>query len=129
MRYAALAFMAAAVLTGAASPALAQSAADAADVRCMMVLQALSRDPAQREQAGRGLFYYIGRVTARGPLARIEPMMIAEGKKMSTPQQIKTELARCGAELNQNGGELQAINQRLQKQFGPPPGAAPPAKK
>jgi hypothetical protein len=129
MRYAALVFTAAAVLAGVASPALAQSAADTADVRCMMVLQAISRDPAQREQAGRGLFYYVGRVTARGPLARIEPMMIAEGKKMSTPQQVQAELARCGAELNKNGGELQAINQKLQKQFGPPPGAAPPAKK
>ena len=128
MRYAALAFMTAAVLTGAVSPALAQSAADTADVRCMMVLQAISRDPAQREQAGRGLFYYVGRVTARGPLARVEAIMLAEGKKISTPQQAQAELARCGAELNQNGGEMQAINQRLQKQFAPP-AAAPPAKK
>jgi len=135
MRHAALAIAtAAAVVTGAASPAFAQApAGETNDVRCLMVLQVIGRDPNQRDQAARGIFFYLGRLGARGPLSRIEPMMIAESKKMNTPQILQAELGRCGAELNQRGGELQALNQKLQKELGPPPGTpapkAAPAKK
>lgn len=133
MRHAALVFAAAAVLGGLAPPAFAQaSGGDAPDVRCLMVLQVIGRDPKQRDQAARGVFFYLGRLGARGPLSRVEPVVLAEGKKMNTPQILQSELARCGAELNQRGKELEALNQRLQKEFGPPPGAAkaaPPAKK
>lgn len=131
MRHAALAIAAAAaaVLTGAASPAFAQAAGDTPDVRCLMVLQVVGRDPNQRDQAARGVFFYIGRLGAKGPLARIEPLMVAESKKMNTPQILQAELSRCGAELNQRGNELQALNQKLQKELGPPPAAAVPAKK
>jgi hypothetical protein len=132
MRHVALALSAAAVLAGMASPAFAQTAADTNDVRCLLVLQAVSRDPAQRDQASRGVFFYLGRLGARGPLARLEATMVAEGKKMNTPALLQTELGRCGGELNQRGGELQQLNLKLQREFGPPPGAAapaPPAKK
>ncbi|TAJ73181.1 MAG: hypothetical protein EPO51_05965 [Phenylobacterium sp.] len=127
MRYAALA-LAAAVLAGATSPAAAQSAGDVADTRCIMVLQAVSRDPAQRESAARGVFYYMGRVASRGPLPRIEAIMAAQGKTMNTPQAVQAELTRCGAELSQRGAEIQAVNQNLVKRFGPPPAAAPAKK-
>jgi hypothetical protein len=127
MRHAALALAAAATLGGLASPSLAQAPADSADVRCTMVLQAVSRDPKQREQAARGIYYYMGKLAARGSLARTEAIMIAEGKKMQGAQQLQAELGRCGAELSQRSNELMAVNQRLQKQFGPPPAA--PAKK
>lgn len=132
MRLALLAFVAAGLLAGLAPPAFAQSAAsDSADVRCLMVLQAVAKDPAQREAAARGVYYYSGRLSARGPLARIEATMIAEGKKMNAPAIVQGELTRCGGELSQKTSELQAISQRLQKTFGPPPAAtgAPVAKK
>lgn len=124
MRHAALTIAAAAALAVPSSPAFAQAAADAPDVRCLMVLQAISRDPKQREQAARGVYYYLGRLAARGPVARIDTMIVAEGKKMPAPQ-AQAELGRCGAELTQRSSELNAVNQRLQKQFAPPPGAAP----
>lgn len=130
MRYAALA-VAAAAMAAPAAPAMAQAGTDAGDVRCVMVLQTVSRDPNQRDQAARGIFYYLGRITARGPVARVESIMVAESKKMGTPQILQAELTRCAGELNQRGNELQAVNQRLQKQFGSP-AAAPvkaPAKK
>ena len=127
MRHAALAIAAAAaVLTGAASPAFAQAAGETNDVRCLMVLQVIGRDPAQRDQAARGIFFYVGRLGARGPLSRVEPIMIAESKKMNSPQILQGELTRCSAELNQRGNELQTLNQKLQKEMGPPPAAAAP---
>lgn len=129
MRHAVLAIAAAATLAGLAQPATAQApTADASDVRCVMVLQAVSRDAKQRDNAVRGVFFYLGKLATRGPVARIEGLMLAEGKKMSTPQQAQTELTRCGAELSQRSNDLQAVNAKLAKQFGPPPAAAPAKK-
>lgn len=114
-----------------ATPAAAQALTpDAADTRCLMVLQVVGRDPKQAEQAAKGVYYYLGRISARGATARIEGLLKAEAPKMS-PEQAQTELARCGGELNNRTKEFQAVNQRLAAQFAPPPGkaAAPPAKK
>lgn len=121
MRPFALALAAGAIVGGFAPPALGQTAAaDVADVRCLMVLQAVGNDPKQRDAAARGVYYYLGRLSARGAIARLEASMLAEGRKMNAPAAVQAELTRCGAELNQRTGELQAINQRLQKQFAPP---------
>lgn len=129
MRHAVLAIAATATLAGLAQPAAAQApTADASDVRCVMVLQAVSRDANQRDNAVRGVFFYLGKLATRGPIGRIEALMLAEGKKMSTPQQAQTELTRCGAELSQRSNDLQAVNAKLAKQFGPPPAAAPAKK-
>jgi hypothetical protein len=122
MRHAILAFAAAAILAGLAPPAFAQaSAADTADTRCLMVLQAVARDPKQRDNAARGVFYYMGKLVARGPVARMEAIMLAEGRKMNNATQVQAELTRCGAELSARSAELQAANQRLARQLGPPP--------
>jgi hypothetical protein len=130
MRTAALILAAAAACAGVAAPAAAQApSADQADTRCLMVLQFVARDPKQSDQAAKGIYYYLGRMGSRGPLARIEGLMKAEAPKM-TPQQAQAELARCGTELNRRSQEFQAINQRLAAQFGPPKGAPagkPPA--
>jgi hypothetical protein len=123
-----LAISAVAIMAGATQPAAAQAVGnDLTDSKCILVLQAVGQDPKQRDQAARGIFFYLGRLSARGPLARLEPILVAEGKKLNTPQLLQAELARCGGELNQRSGELQAINKNLQKQFGA--AAAPPVKK
>lgn len=132
MRHAALAIAVATALAGLAPPAFAQATAnDTADVRCLLVLQAVGNDPKQREAAARGVYYYAGKLSARGAIARIAPVMVAEGKKMNAPQIVQGELTRCGGELSQRTSELQAVNQSLQKAFGAPPAAkaAPPANK
>lgn len=135
MRHAVLAFTAAAALSAVAAPAFAQApASDTSDTRCLMVLQMIGRDPAQRDQAVRGVFFYVGKLSARGAVSRIEPIMAAEAKKMNSPQIVQTELGRCSGELNARSGELQAANQKLAKDLGPPPAApapkaATPAKK
>lgn len=124
MRHAVIALAAAVALTGLAGPAAAQAGADRNDVRCLLVMQAVGRDPKQLEAATRGLFYYLGRLGARGGLVRVEPMMLAEAKTL-TPQTAPAELSRCGAELNKASADLQATNQRLQATVK----AATPAKK
>lgn len=127
MRHVAMILAAAAALAGA-TPAAAQGAsADSADVRCLMVLQFVGRDPKQAEQAARGVYFYLGRLSSRGATARIEGLIKAEAAKLP-PQQAQAELARCGGELNNRTRELQAVNQRLAAQLGPAKGAAPAKK-
>jgi len=129
MRHAVLAFAAAATLAGFAPPAFAQAtAADTADTRCLMVLQAVARDPNQRDNAVRGVYYYMGKLATRGQIPRVEAIMLVEGKKMNSAPVVQAELTRCGGELSARSGELQAANQRLAKQLGPPPAAAPAKK-
>jgi hypothetical protein len=82
-----------------ASPALAQSAADRADARCILVLTIAARDTAQKEAAGRGQFYYYGRLAARSPTLKPGPLLFAESKVVTTQQKLQAELARCSAEL------------------------------
>jgi hypothetical protein len=124
--------LAALTLTGVAGPALAQasSQADRADVRCMLVLELIGRDPKQQVQARSGVYYYLGKLNARGSIARLESVMLAEGKGMNTQAIVQGELARCGTELNQKTGEFQALNQKLAAQARPATAApAPPLKK
>jgi len=116
-------------LTGAVGPASAQAlTADQADVRCLMVMQFITRDPKNADQGAKGALYYLGRLSARGPVSRIEGIIRAEAPKMPA-QQAQIELTRCGGELNTKGKELQAVNQRLAASARPPGAAAPPAKK
>lgn len=113
-------------LAGAVGPAAAQALSpDQSDVRCLMVMQVVARDPKNADQGAKGALFYLGRLSARGPTARIEGIIRAEAPKMPT-QQAQVELVRCGNELNARGKELQAVNQRLAASARP---AAPPAKK
>jgi hypothetical protein len=129
MRLAAPILAVAVALTGA--PALAQPATpDQADVRCLMVLQFIARDPKQQDQAAKGMFYYLGRLSSRGAVARVEAIMKAEAPKMAAPQ-AQAELTRCSAELNSRTKEYQGVTQRLAASVRPAAPAAPatPAKK
>ena len=126
MRNAVLTLAAAAMLASAAPSAMAQPvSADAADARCLIVLQFVARDPKQAEQASKGIYFYLGRISARGSVNRLEGIVKTEAPKMQQ-QQAQAELQRCGAELNSRGQEFQAVNQRLAATFAP---KAPPAKK
>jgi len=126
MRIAVLAL--AAALAAPAAPAVAQTPDDRSDVRCLLVLQAIARDPKQKENAGRGVYFYMGRLAARGGLVRVEPLMLSEARAISSAAQVQAELTRCAAELTKRTAEMQAANQRLQKQVQPA-AKAPPAKK
>lgn len=115
---------------GMAGSAAAQSAGDKADARCLMVLQAVARDPKQQDAAARGVFFFLGKIASRGAVARVEPIMLAEARAMTTQPQIQAELSRCGQELQARSKDFQTVNQALQaKAAAARPAAAPPAKK
>ena len=117
-----------ATLASVAGPAQAQAplTADQADVRCLMVMQVVARDPKLKEQGAKGVIFYTGRLSARGSVSRVEAVIRGEAPKLS-PQQAQTELKRCSEELNARGRELAAVNQRLAA-TARPPAAAPPKK-
>ena len=99
-----------------ANSARAQTVADRADARCMLVLGvAAAQDAKQRERAVQGQFFYLGRLASHGVSARLGPIMIAEAKQITSGQQVQAELTRCGAELNTRFKELrdglQAVEQ------------------
>lgn len=111
-----------AALGGGVGPVAAQAplTADQADVRCLMVMQVVARDPKVKEQGAKGVIFYTGRLSGRGPVSRIEAIVKAEAAKMS-PQQAKTELQRCSKDINARGQELNAVNQRLAASARPAP--------
>jgi hypothetical protein len=127
MRLPTFALSAAVALTGAATPALAQTTTDRADVRCLMVLQVLGRDERNKEAAGKGVFYYLGRLQARGLTPKLGSLFQEEAKIVTTPQQGEAEAKRCSGELTAHGAELRSVYERLAPPR--PPAAAPPAKK
>jgi hypothetical protein len=117
-----------ALFAGTASPALAQRAPDRADARCILVLTLVARDPAQKEAAGRGQFYYYGRVASRGTATKLGLILVAEAKVVTTTQKFQAELARCSAELiSANAGlrdSLKAVQDAAQQAVKP--GTVPP---
>lgn len=115
-------------VAAAAGPVAAQAplTADQADVRCLMVMQVVARDPKVKEQGTKGVIFYTGRLSGRGAMSRIEAIIKAEAAKMS-PQQAKAELQRCSNDLNARGQELNAVNQRLAASVRP--GAPTPPRK
>lgn len=117
-----------ALLAGTASPAAAQSVADRADARCILMLILAARNPTQKEAAGRGQFYYAGRVAARSATTKLGPVLVAEAKLLNTPQKIQAELARCNAELTAASASLLASLKDVEAaaQQAPKPGVVPP---
>ena len=111
-----------------ANPAAAQTVADRADARCILVLTLAARNPAQKEAAGRGQFYYYGRVAARGAASKHGPILVAEAKLVTTPQKLQVELARCSAELTTANAALRDSLKDVESaaRQAPKPGAVPP---
>ena len=131
MRPQILAVTAAAALALCAGPVAAQTPADRSDTRCLLVLQLVARDPANKEAASRGIFYYLGRLQAHGFAGKLDTLFIPEAKTLNSPQQMQAEAVRCNGELNAHAGDLTAAFKKLQAAIPPPPprpAAAPPAK-
>ena len=120
--------IAAALLAGSISPATAQTVADRADARCILVLTLAARDPAQKEAAGRGQFYYYGRVTARKSAPKLGSILVGEAKVVTTSQKFQAELTRCTAELTTANASLRDGLKEVQDaaQQAIKPGVVPP---
>lgn len=108
-----LAIATAATLAVPAAPAMADVVSDKADVRCLLVLRFAARDPKAREMAARGGHYYMGRLAARGPVARLEPVIVGEGRAMNSAAAAQAEFQRCAEELQANQAQFQALDQKI----------------
>jgi hypothetical protein len=116
-----------ALLTGTTSPAKAQTATDRADARCILVLTLAARNPAQKDAAGRGQFYYYGRIAARKAPTKLGIILLAEAKVATTPQKLQAELARCSAELTTANAALRdGLKEVEAAALALPPGGTPP---
>ncbi len=118
-----------AALSAAAPAATAQTPTDRADVRCVLVLTAAASDPKSRDSAMRGNFYYLGRLEGRGAATRLDALILAESRAITSPQAAQTELQRCIGELNARGAAFQATLQRVGRQARPPPTKGAPTPK
>ncbi|MBL8553671.1 MAG: hypothetical protein JNL41_05285 [Phenylobacterium sp.] len=119
---------AAAAVALPAAPAAADAVTDKADVRCMLVLRFAARDPKAREMAVRGAHYYMGRLAARGPVARLEPVIVGEGRAMNSAAAAQAEFQRCAGELQKNQTEFQALDQKLAGENPAAPASGEPSK-
>lgn len=104
-----------ATLFTATSPAFAQTPADRADARCIMMFSVAAQDPKNREAAKTGSFYFLGKLGARSMTGKLGPVMVAEAKTLTTPAQAQAELTRCGNELNARVPEMGAALGQLQQ--------------
>ncbi len=95
-----------------------QARADTADVnldvRCVIVAMRMGEAPgvAAQTAAMMSALYYLGRLDAVSPKPDIEALIESELVKM-TPEEFKTEAARCGSQLTERGKQLQVMGQHL----------------
>lgn len=143
MRRALVALTALTLAAATAVPALAQapaaSAADRADARCVLMMNLVGmqagKDVNKRGQASEGVFYFLGRLSARGASGRLGTLLVSEAGAITSQQQAQAELGRCGNELNARAGDLrngltalQAAGRAKAAASAPPPAAAPSSK-
>jgi hypothetical protein len=85
------------------------------DLRCMAVGLALAgnANPEVKNAGTLASMYYLGRLDAHTPSVDLEAGLKQELMRMS-PQDLKTEAARCGEELKARGKAVTEIGQRLQ---------------
>lgn len=108
-------------LAALAAPAAAQvpSAADRADARCILLLNVVvarsAQDPQKRAQATEGVYFYVGRLSARGASARLGALLVSEAPTIANAQQAQAEFNRCSAAFNARTTELRAGIAQLQQ--------------
>lgn len=122
----------AAALVAASQPAFAQVQADRDDTRCVLVMNLLAQDQQQQGPASMGLFYFLGRIDARGSTDKLEGLLKTEQKSLETEATFKAEFARCGDVMTKRSAALNAMYQRLdaaEKAAHPAAAGAVPATK
>ncbi|HLZ76601.1 hypothetical protein [Phenylobacterium sp.] len=90
------------------------------DVRCLLTMYALGRDKQRQQAALLGVYFFIGRISARSPGIDLPAAVKTEAAKLQG-KPLNDEAKRCGAMVE---GGMRA----LQASFGPPqaaPGASP----
>lgn len=110
-------------------PAAADSAQQAADLRCLAVMAKLNQLPDPRHQFGSlvGGYYYLGRVNASGAPADLAQSVADAYSKMQAAEFI-AETGRCQTEMQALGSIMSKIGGAMPKSnpAGTPPAATPP---
>jgi hypothetical protein len=110
----------------ASLPAAADSAQQAADLRCLAVMAKLNQLPEPRHQFGSliGGYYYLGRINASGALPDLGQSVAEAYAKMPAAEFI-AETTRCQTEMKALGSVLSSIGAAMPKANpAPPPGSS-----
>jgi hypothetical protein len=112
MRFPAIA-AAAAMLAVPAAAAAQDDAAKSNDVRCVAAFSVLLQtNPALKDAASVGIFYYVGRLDAQDPKLDLAAAIRHQAERMA-PSDYATEAQRCGAVLKQRNEALKSVGETL----------------
>ena len=105
-------------LAGAASPLVA-------DVRCLLTMAAFGGAKERQQAAQVGVYFFVGRISARAPGLDLGAALRAEAPKLG-PQELQVELRRCGTIVESQSTALQTAMSSLggKRAPGPATGAA-----
>lgn len=110
MKAIALAALAAAILM--ATPAGAQDDPNRADVRCLLAMTALMRNPQTQAAGGAGTLYFTGKIDGRDVKFDLQGATKREFSRMD-PMEYRREIQRCGEELKVRNEALKAMGEAL----------------
>lgn len=112
------------VLVASLPAAAADSAQQAADLRCLAVMAKLNQLPDPRHQFGSLIagYYYLGRVNASGAPADLGQSVADAYSKMQAAEFI-AETSRCQTEMQALGSIMSKIGAAMPKVT--PPGTSP----
>lgn len=115
------------LVLAASLPAAADSAQQAADLRCLAVMAKLNQLPDPRHQFGSliGGYYYLGRVNASGAPADLGQSVADAYAKLPAAEFI-AETKRCQTEMQALGSIMSGIGAAMPKP-NPAPDATPPS--
>lgn len=90
--------------------------ANEADVRCVAALALVIGQQGEKPEPGlaAGLLYFMGRLDGRAPGTDIEGMIRSLLAAPDATEQLKPDMIRCGALLEERGAFLEKMGKSLQ---------------
>ena len=103
------AVLAALAVVGLAGAARADEWATGADLRCVVVFSAMVNNPAYKDAAASGIFYFVGRLEGRDP-AYDQAKGLRMARTAMQTNEYAAEAKRCGAELKDKNDALKTMS-------------------
>lgn len=88
------------------------AAATRADVKCVLAMSAMLRDPQYKDGATAGLFYYLGRLDGRHPSFELGPALKRAAGDMQLSE-YASQGRRCGAEVRARNEALKQAGEAI----------------
>ncbi len=118
--------LAGAAPTHAATPLPAAPSVLVADVRCLLTMAAFGGAKERQQAAQVGVYFFVGRISARAPGLDLGAALRAEAPKLG-PQELQVELRRCGTIVESQSTALQTAMSTLGGKRAPGPATGPAA--